>query len=106
MTQIEFLQKVQVLRIQMHENKKNYDNRLTELARQNKQLVDEENENFAGCKQQHKEILDNLADKYHEQVRMAKDKYHDDQHTLDQAMADLKIEYVTEHPNENPNQVF
>lgn len=106
MTQIEFLQKMQALRAQMHENKKNYDNRLTELSRMNKQLVDEENENFAGCKQQHQEILAKLSEKYHENVRLAKDKYHDDQHTLDQAMADLKIAYLTEHPDENPNNVF
>lgn len=106
MTQVEFLQKMQELRASMHENKKNYDKHLTELARQNKQLVDEENESWAGARREHQEILSDIADKYHEQVRLAKDKYHDDQHTLDQAMADLKIAYVTEHPNENPNQVF
>lgn len=106
MTQVEFLQKMQELKAKMHENKKNYDEQLDKLAKKNKQLVDEENESWAGQKQEHQEILAELAEKYHEKVQSAKNTYHDAQHSIDMEMADLKIAYATEHPNENPNQVF
>ena len=106
MTQVEFLQKMQELKAQMHENKKNYDERLLSLAKHNKQLVDEENESWAGQKQEHQEILEDLANRYHKKVQDAKNAYHDAQHRIDMEMADLKIAYVTEHPDDNPNKVF
>ena len=50
--------------------------------------------------------MEDLANRYHEKVQDAKNAYHDAQHSIDMEMADLKIAYVTEHPDDNPNKVF